>query len=416
MPIFLAGLCFLLSVPLAGGGQWVEVNRPDDTEILSLNIAKGTLFAQTEKDCFFSTDNGRCWAPVASRLPVTAKPHQIVVSGKTVYVGTDRGLFASDDAGGNWTAMASGLPVGEEIWVQPFGSGLRASSRKTQFFSTDGGVTWTIPKGCPAAEVSTYFELTKTNLVVDTPQGLFITKDGGANWRPIKTDFLEMNTRSPDAAGEETETTYYAFVIGTSLFISTRSGSFRSTDYGKSWKRVVGLPNCFPLLSGEAVDHAMFAVFFDYWGIYLSKDGGATWKSLDSPCLNGSDEPHDFTFFSHLYTIDRKSLIAVPMFCNNVLIYDRNGRVVSNARVQQTATGRINHFEVIGKSLVACCWDGGVYVSTDSGRSWESVNEGLTDLSITSLTWSKGGAYLFAGSSEGVLWRLPIVRITLGRN
>ena len=340
-------------MPLAGGGQWVKVNRPDDAEILSLNIANGTLYACTEKDCFFSTDNGMSWAPVASRLPVTAKPHQIVVSGKTVYVGTDRGLFVSDDAGENWTAMASGLPVGEEIWVQPFGAGLRASTRKTQFFSVDGGATWTIPRGFPVAEVVTYFELTGTNICVDTSKGLFITKDSGANWRRIKTGFLEMNTRSPDAAGEETETTYYAFVIGTSLFISTRSGSFRSTDNGKSWKKVIGLPNLFPLESGETVDHAMFAVFMDHSGIYLSKDDGATWKALDPRHLDS--ELQGVSFFSHLYTIDGKSLIAVPMFGDKVLVYDRNGRLVSNARVQQEATGRIYHFAVIGKSLVACC-------------------------------------------------------------
>jgi len=48
----------------------------------------------------------------------------------------------------------------------------------------------------------------------------------------------------------------------------------------------------------------------------------------------------------------------------------------------------------------------GVFVSTNNGASWASVNTGLTNAHVLSLTIS--GTQLFAGTSGGVVWRRPL--------
>ena len=47
--------------------------------------------------------------------------------------------------------------------------------------------------------------------------------------------------------------------------------------------------------------------------------------------------------------------------------------------------------------------DDGVYVSTNKGSNWKSVNEGLSDTRITSL--ADFGPWLFAGSQSSGMWK-----------
>ncbi|MBK7254743.1 MAG: T9SS type A sorting domain-containing protein [Ignavibacteria bacterium] len=50
-------------------------------------------------------------------------------------------------------------------------------------------------------------------------------------------------------------------------------------------------------------------------------------------------------------------------------------------------------------------------VSTNRGTSWISVNTGLTDIDITSIAVTQG--YIFAGTSNGNIWRRPLNEIPL---
>ncbi len=68
---------------------------------------------------------------------------------------------------------------------------------------------------------------------------------------------------------------------------------------------------------------------------------------------------------------------------------------------------------VYKNNLIAGSWGSGVYVSSDSGTTWTSLNNGWGNYSpiyITSLAISNN--YLFAGTdNEGIFWRIPISQV-----
>ncbi|MFN3871645.1 MAG: T9SS type A sorting domain-containing protein [Ignavibacterium sp.] len=62
--------------------------------------------------------------------------------------------------------------------------------------------------------------------------------------------------------------------------------------------------------------------------------------------------------------------------------------------------GNVRAIVNIGSNLFAGTEGGGVYLSTDNGTNWTAVNQGLTNLNVTSFAVS--GTNLFAGTFDGV--------------
>jgi len=66
--------------------------------------------------------------------------------------------------------------------------------------------------------------------------------------------------------------------------------------------------------------------------------------------------------------------------------------------------GDVRSFAVSGRNLFAGTYGGGVFLSTNNGTSWTTVNTGLTNTSVRALAVSPngaGGANLFAGTYSG---------------
>jgi len=62
--------------------------------------------------------------------------------------------------------------------------------------------------------------------------------------------------------------------------------------------------------------------------------------------------------------------------------------------------GMIISFAVSGTNLFAGTWGGGVFLSTNNGTNWTSVNDGLTNTNVSAIAVS--GTNLFAGTGGGV--------------
>jgi hypothetical protein len=68
----------------------------------------------------------------------------------------------------------------------------------------------------------------------------------------------------------------------------------------------------------------------------------------------------------------------------------------------------------MGQNIFAGAEEGGVFLSTDNGVNWTSINQGLIDLSVRSLAISDSIVYL--GTSNHGVWRRSLNEVLSGIN
>jgi photosystem II stability/assembly factor-like uncharacterized protein len=125
--------------------------------------------------------------------------------------------------------------------------------------------------------------------------------------------------------------------VSTRVLVGTQSGVYLSTDGGKTWKAPAlagdNIVDLYLDVTSSKTARRIFAAAVG--GIYRSDDGGATWKEFDSGL--------PWKEISHLVGS-------------------------ANTKTSQTAL-----YVTITSKSVSGVFEGGVYLSTDSGKSWHSA-------------------------------------------
>lgn len=183
------------------------------------------------------------------------------------------GLWRTDDRGGIWTplfddqptltigAFALADPDGKTIYV---GTGESNSSRTSyagagMFKTTDGGKTWRAIGLSDTHHIgkvivdprdpNTVYVAAVGHLYTENPErGVFVTRDGGKSW--AKTLFVDDRTGAIDLAQDPKNpdvlyaaTWERARTAANFLESGPGSGIWKSTDSGKTWKRLsAGMP------------------------------------------------------------------------------------------------------------------------------------------------------------------------------
>lgn len=216
-----------------GGANWSAINNgldfgelgsPNIPEVVALVIdpqISNTLYIQTFRGIFKSTNGGASWNAVNAGYPVSRSE---LTSGiprisslaidpqdsSTVYAGTFfHGLFKSTDGGARWNAVNTGLTaVNRETMVYALSIDPKTPStvyvgtnRDGVFKSTNGGTSWyAINTGLTPADL---FVRTLTidpqdpnMLYAGTASGVFQSTNGGASWTKIKTESTGVNVWS----------------------------------------------------------------------------------------------------------------------------------------------------------------------------------------------------------------------------
>lgn len=180
-----------------------------------------------------------------------------VPSGRSgpVFAGTERaGVFVSRNGGSSWQPMRSGLPSGQPIRF------LTSGGRNGQFlFAVIDATVWA-------------------------------SEDGGRSWKPRRMP--------PQVYGSgEVGSGIVAFAASPdarTLFLGCRNpGSeqvvFRSTDGGKTWKRIDTLfgdvlDKLGPIAIAPSAPNRVYTAVQDSGGLILrSNDNGGTWSVVGSP-------------------------------------------------------------------------------------------------------------------------------------
>ncbi len=212
-------------------------------------------------------------------------------------------------------------------------------------------------------------------------RGVFRTKDGGKSWEHVlKIDEntgasdISIDLNNPDiiyAGMWDFRRKPYTFRSG-----GPGSGLFKTSDGGDTWTKLTeGLPESNSGRISVAVSplktemvYALFEAENDEGGLYRSDDSGKSWKRVN----NSNAMTERPFYFSQIYTDHVDTMrIYKPSF--NLNVSDNGGE---NFRIAYVGGGNVHvdhHALWIGRennNLMYLGTDGGVYKSTDQGKTW----------------------------------------------
>lgn len=279
------------------------------------------------------------------------------------------GVYKSVDGGSSWQIMNTGLTSPDVV-------GLAINSRRPDIIYVALNAESSDVKGgiFKSVDRAGHWHATNTGLnpyaggygmIVSDPQqsrvlyaiaalGLIKSTDGGENWKATSIGSGRATDQRVLNVAIDPKTT-------TTLYVGTMHGLFKSIDGGGSWRHLDGSPDFAAGWMGQVVvvpdtTTLYVAAGLDRGGSYSfslfkSMDGGESWRAIYSgPALAAT------------YVVDSKS--TTTLYAGN---------------------------------------NGGVFVSTDAGMSWNPINTGLTDLVVRALAIDpKTPTTLYAGTSAGL--------------
>ena len=252
-------------------------------------------------------------------------------------------VYKSSDGGQTWQDISEGLPkpVKDDYGV---GRNVSFANDSGLYFAVGNGIYHNKPNATAPFWTKEIFpdehsSITpgKTGIFAYNYDGHFLQKiNGTSKWSPIYANFQQKRVRSvfESAAG--------------SIFIGSDYGLFKSTNSGKTWKRVYTGGGVFYLVESTGVLMAISGI-----GIIRSTDDGENWDLVVNE--------------------ERRGFGVESIKGGFAVIYDKTA---SDTRRVRT--------------------------SYDGGKTWQSIDEGLpVNATITSII--QVGENFFCGNSTGIL-------------
>jgi photosystem II stability/assembly factor-like uncharacterized protein len=348
---------------------------------------------------FRSTDNGETWNGFDTLGTGLINAFARGIDG-SIFMGTDRtGIFKTTDVGLTWSQANTGIPytLTQITSISGISGGFMSAgtSQFGSFISTNSGVNWT--RNYPGH----YDGIAR---IVAHPGGrIFACPDGNSRFKYL--------LYSADH-GEHWETTG-SLINGTDVAIGVNgdifnigsqdrlgSGVFLSTDLGDTWTSLHCPGESFERIHVTRQGTIVVLTPFITWDYihptekhYITRtstDGGASW-------------------ITYSLANDRMQIYEYTSTRNNFLFAGTDAGVYRSTDSGLTwaptglASPAVRSFATNSSDVIfAGTWVNGVYISTDYGVSWDSLNAGLTDKQITAL-FCDADDYLIAGTyNQGI--------------
>jgi photosystem II stability/assembly factor-like uncharacterized protein len=186
----------------------------------------------------------------------------------TLYIGSNV-LMKTEDEGQSWKNISPDLTRDDKAKQKSSGGEITQDNTSIEYYDT----IFTIEES----------PVEKGEIWVGTDDGLVqLTRDGGKSWANVTPkgmpDWIRIN--AIDASTFEAGT---AYVAATNYQQDDfHPYLYRTSDFGKTWKKIVnGIPDThFTRAIREDPNHQGLLVAGTEFGLYLSRDGGDTWKAF----------------------------------------------------------------------------------------------------------------------------------------
>lgn len=363
--------------------------------------ASRSLLAIAAEGTFRSEDGGRSWSVWSRGAPPPSVNALSPGPGGSILAATNGlGVFRSTNGGRSWEPSSRGLSAGDiaTVAVDPLEpQKLFAGGGVSAWMSSDGGASWkdigeklSVGKGYAQLLVSTFaFDARRRGVVYAADlEGVFRSTNGGFSWK---------SCQMPDGA--------YALALDPvhpdTVWAGSLGSLFASDDSCATWRR---LPTAFGkvivlgILFSRGASGPTFVATAG--GLYRTDDGG---KSFQGPAEGTGGH------------VRVTSLAADPVDAATVWAGTGKGLFVSrDGGASWAATGPpgVGIIDVVvhptSRSRVFAGTEAGVIVTSDGGASWSALDESVPGGHVQGLRLDPEGKTLYAATLGGGVLALQL--------
>jgi photosystem II stability/assembly factor-like uncharacterized protein len=239
---------------------------------------------------FVSRDAGQTWKQNSDGLDGRDVFVLRQAADNTLVAGTDHGIFALPPNASRWTArdlplakpqaavlkktsmrVAATSEFAPRVTVLELGADKWFAATSTALFvSPDSGVTWQA-ESLPGIGVPVSISVAGKMVAIAGRNTVAVSVSGGESWLPTKTldaDF-SINSVAVDNSGD--------------VWLAARTGLFRSTDAGDSWKKVSSLRLAdIQTIRFDDDNHRVLVTSGLSINIFESTDNGRNWSAIST--------------------------------------------------------------------------------------------------------------------------------------
>jgi photosystem II stability/assembly factor-like uncharacterized protein len=335
-------------------------NKLDCRHLLSMSIYNDTIFAGSGGFGLYSTSvTANDWQSTSTGIRAF-KIISLASSDSLLFAATDNsGLFLSKDDGNSWKKSFKGITVEDANDLKILNNNIFLGTGGGMFVSTDRGDNWHLSNNGLDQQVNRIFINKNRVFAVSFGNGLYISSDSGNIWREANNIDLPSKL------------IYNVVVSDSNVFLTTfDAGVVLSEDLGETWHQITNGLTSKDVLLIILKDNFVFINVEGGDGIYRSDDMGKTWIAKNKGLEN-----------AYLTSL-----------------------VVSN-------------------NMIFASTPNGIYASKNNGDSWEDIgnlisgytkSEKSIENSVTGIkTMTVKDSCIFAGSENGILWKMVIPNIVL---
>ncbi len=453
--------CLAVSRSINGGRTWKTtqfepdtefaymralVQSPSDAQILFFGgdgYRAGKYFYAIYK----SVDGGLSWSKIAEpKLSVTGLAVHPANPNRVFYASGD-GVLRSADGGATWEAN-SGYLYATSLAIDPLNpETLHAGSGPGCYRSTDGGITW-VASSTPPAGTGRSLAVRGDRILYGSSAGIYRSTNGGVDYQASQKGLKASYVAALAAAASSPSTMFAAatsaglyrsanggaswtklpdFALGDAVFkivvdptdakkiLVLSSGGLqyvsRSADGGLTWNQVLA-ENIINLAMAPSNPKILFAAGqianpTATMGVFMSKDGGATWTSKRVCAIAGSG--------AWAVAVDPRNAKVVFLGGQrngNAALYKSTNGGTSWKDVTKTVQGQVYEiaFDPKVANRVFVATGTGIYRTTNGGTSWSLIKDDYSRIAIAfhptkaNTLYAGGSLGVIASSDGGTTW------------
>jgi photosystem II stability/assembly factor-like uncharacterized protein len=199
---------------------------------------------------------------------------------------TQTGLLKSNDFGETWDSAFASLPASESIPVTAVALSPSFDADGTVFAAIPGGIGRSRDRGeqwefvalplpiqiISAFAISPDFAHDHIVFASTTDDGVLRSEDGSLTWQAWNFGLLDHNVLSLAISP--------SFAVDRTILAGTSTGSFRSTNAGKSWQAIELDRGFAEITSLVSASNSTYFAIADDSSLYRSTDSGSTWTDM----------------------------------------------------------------------------------------------------------------------------------------